>query len=253
MTTRRRCAGPCSTSWPAIRPCAGSCAACLRSLEPTRLRVGLGRNPALQERLKRLCDSLSLFERRGEVARTIAELEARESELEAIIESASGSNADFEERVSYLDEQFRVALARFEPPQFPNSELGKGDNRTYIDRTTYRPVVQGRPFDQLQSPGFLVLVNVAHALAHQITAIECGLPLPNILLIDGISNHLGREGYDDIRIDAVYDYLIEVADDYQDRLQIIAADNTVPERAREYLRVRLTEDDKLIPAHLVGG
>lgn len=207
----------------------------------------------LQERLKRLRDYLSLFERRGEITRKIAELEARESELEAIIENVSGSNVDFEERISYLDEQFRVALTRFEPPQFPNAESRRLDNSTYIDRTTYRPVVQGRPFDQLQSPGFLVLVNVAHALAHQITAIERGLYLPNILLIDGVSNNLGKEGLDDIRVDAVYDYLIEVAEKYQDRLQIIVADNTVPERAREYIRIRFTEDERLIPTHLLGG
>jgi len=45
----------------------------------------------------------------------------------------------------------------------------------------------------------------------------------------------------------------EVAEKYQGRLQIVAADNTVPERAREYIRVRFTEDEKLIPTHLLGG
>jgi len=68
-----------------------------------------------------------------------------------------------------------------------------------------------------------------------------------------VSNNLGREGLDYERLEAVYYYLIEVGERYRDRLQIIAADNTVPEQAGQYSRVRLSEDDKLIPAHLLRG
>ena len=206
----------------------------------------------LYERLKRLRDYLSLFERRNEVSYRVQELEAEERDLADLLDSASGSATDFEERISYLDEQFRITLERFKPPRFPNAEFAGIDRKTYIDRNTYRPVVEGRPFDLLQSPGLLVLVNVAHALAHQLTAIEYDLALPNILLIDGVSNNLGKEGLDNERLEAVYDYLIEIGDRHRDRLQIIAADNTVPEQAEQYIRVRLSEEEKLIPAHLLN-
>jgi len=173
------------------------------------------------------------------------ELEAREAELDAAIDAASSAAPNFEEHVRYLEERFRFALERFKAPHFPNA------GKTGIDRKTYRPVVEGRPFDQLQSPGFVTLVNVAHALAHQLTAIEYDLPLPNILLIDGVSANLGDEGLDRERLEAVYDYLLELSHEHADRLQIIVADNTVPRNAADRVRLRLSEEDKLVPIRLL--
>lgn len=93
----------------------------------------------------------------------------------------------------------------------------------------------------------MTLLNIAHALAHQITAIECDLALPNILLVDGVSSNLRTTGLDRERLDAVYDYVQELGDEYGDRLQIIVADNSVPQRAVDSVRVQLSEQDKLIP------
>jgi len=197
----------------------------------------------LRERLKRLRDYLSLFAGQEGVSAKISQLEEEERELEAIIDAASSSATNFEEHVRYFEEQFRHALERFEIPHFLNAGY------TGIDRKTYKPVVEGRLFDQLQSPGFITLVNIAHALAHQLTAIEHGLALPNILLIDGVSNNLGTESRDQERVDAVYDYLIEIGAEYGDRLQIVVADNSVPTSAADYIRIRLSEEEKLIPIH----
>ncbi len=200
----------------------------------------------LNERLKRFRDYLSLFGRRAEVVARVRELEEEERELEVAIDAASSSATNFEEHVRYLEERFRFALERFKVPHFKNAGY------TGIDRSTYKPVVEGRLFDQLQSPGFVTLVNIAHAIAHQMTAIECDLALPNILLVDGISNNLGTTGLDQERLDAVYDYLLELGDEYGDRLQIIVADNRVPQRALDRVRVRLSEQDKLIPTRLLS-
>jgi len=76
--------------------------------------------------------------------------------------------------------------------------------------------------------------------------------LPNVLLIVEVSNNLGTEGLDRERIDAVYDYLLELGNDYGDRLQIIVADNTVPRRAVDHVRVQLSDEDKLIPISLLS-
>lgn len=94
-------------------------------------------------------------------------------------------------------------------------------------------------------------MNIAHALAHQLTAIEHDLPLPNILLVDGVSANLGDEGLDQERLEAVYDYLLELGHVYADRLQIIVADNTVPRNAANRVRLRLSEEDKLVPVRLL--
>ena len=199
----------------------------------------------VRERLKRLRDYLSLFDKREQVVGEMSQLEAKEQELEAAIDAASSAAPNFEEHVRYLEETFRIVLDRFKVPHF------RSTGKTGIDRKTYKPIVQGRPFDQLQSPGLVTLVNIAHALAHQLTAIEYDLPLPNILIMDGVSANLGDQGLDQERVDAVYDYLIEVGENHADRLQIIVADNSVPPSATERVRLELSEDDKLVPIGLL--
>lgn len=46
-------------------------------------------------------------------------------------------------------------------------------------------------------------------------------------------------------------YFQELGDEYGDRLQIIVADNSVPQRAVDSVRVQLSEQDKLIPTRLL--
>jgi hypothetical protein len=99
----------------------------------------------------------------------------------------------------------------------------------------------------LSSQGLQVLVNVAYAVAHQKTAIELGLPLPNILLIDGLTTNVGHEGFDVERVHNAYLSLIALAEELGDTLQIIVADGNVPPEADPYVRLRLSEEDRLIP------
>ena len=49
-----------------------------------------------------------------------------------------------------------------------------------------------------------VLINVAHAIAHQLTAIQEDLALPNVLIIDALSSDLGYGGYDESVRERVY-------------------------------------------------
>lgn len=92
-----------------------------------------------------------------------------------------------------------------------------------------------------------MLVNVAHAIAHQKTAIELGLPLPNTLLIDGLTTNVGQEGYDLERVHNAYSCLISLAEEVGDTLQVIVSDGNVPREADSYVRLRLSEEDRLIP------
>lgn len=116
-----------------------------------------------------------------------------------------------------------------------------------IDLRTYLPVLYGRRFDELSSQGLKVLVNVAHALAHQRTAAEQNIPLPNILFIDGLTSNIGHEDLDQERVEAIYRYLISLSREPGERLQVIVADNDVPSFAREFITLRLSEDDRLVP------
>ncbi len=107
------------------------------------------------------------------------------------------------------------------------------------------PVYYGRPFAEVSSPGLATLINVSHALAHHLTAIELELKLPQILVIDGLSEHLGQEGLDPERLEAIFDLLIETSQTHRE-LQVIVVDNEVPDRARPFVRLELSEDDRLI-------
>lgn len=205
-----------------------------------------GDRTGLQERITRLREYLGLFEKQSRAAQRIAQLESRFNDLQAALDAAMSNDAAFDERVHFLEQTFRDLLEAIRAPRFTSP------GPTVIDRETYLPIYDGRRFDELQSQGLQVMVNVAHAVAHQLTAIQYDLPLPNILLIDGLTGNIGYEGLDMERVEAIYHLLIEVAARYKDRLQIIVADNSVPQFAKEYLLAEFSEDDKLIPQHVLA-
>lgn len=115
-----------------------------------------------------------------------------------------------------------------------------------INRKTYMPEVSGRRFEDLSSQGLTVLVNVAHALAHHTVSVDHDLPLPSLLVLDGLSNNVGHEGFDLERRDDTYRLLMAEADAYTGRLQIIALDNDVPTFAENAVVVTLTPEDRLV-------
>ena len=91
-----------------------------------------------------------------------------------------------------------------------------------INRTNYLPEVDGRPFDELSSQGLSVLVNVAHTLAHHTVSLDHDLPLPTLLVLDGLSNNVGHEGFKTLdRRDDTYRLLIDEVQRYAGRLQVV--------------------------------
>jgi energy-coupling factor transporter ATP-binding protein EcfA2 len=196
----------------------------------------------MRERIRTLTDFLQMFNKLNEVQHQITKLETAKADIEGKIDEANTNMESFDERVRYLEARFREILDQFHRPEFPNPGI------TGIDKGTYLPKLDGRRFDELQSQGLIVMVNVAHALAHQLTSLHFGLHLPNILFIDGLTGNMGYEGLDQVRIESIYSYLISLSRDFADKLQIIVVDNSVPALAKEYVRVEFTEDNKLIPS-----
>ena len=156
--------------------------------------------------------------------------------------AASRESTEAERRIEVLDQNFNDVLERLQPPAFGE------ETQSLTDRRTFLPSYHGRRFEDLSSPGLGTLVSVAYAIAHQQTAIQLRLALPNILFIDGLSEHLGEEGLDPERLQAAYRELIAVADEHRDVLQMIVIDNEVPEVARPYIRLELSEAERLVPA-----
>lgn len=195
----------------------------------------------LSSRVSQLEEYLEILSKMDNLHEDVANLEAEKNRLEQLLAEPTRDLEAAMVRTAKLEEKFNEILENFNPPQF-----GEEAN-SQIHPQTHLPYYHGRRFESLSSPGLGTLVNVSHALAHQVTSIDLGLNLPNILILDGLSEHLGEEGLDPERLRSIYDYLIELNDSYGDQLQIILVDNEIPNRARKFLRLELSDQDRLIP------
>jgi len=201
----------------------------------------------LQEKQRRLEEYLQLFNRQDQAITDIAQLETRLEELNTAIDLANSRVSQFNEYLAYLDSAFQNLLEEIEVPDLPNP------GESVIDRKTYLPIFQGRRFEELQSQGLKVMVNIAHALAHQLTCMHFELSLPNILIIDGLSDNIGSQDFDLARIQSIYSCLTRISNEYGERLQIIVSDNTVQEAVRGYVLVEFDDNNKLIPLAQLQG
>ncbi|MEU5668517.1 hypothetical protein, partial [Streptomyces longwoodensis] len=207
-----------------------------------RIRGIAARQAQLEEHLARLDDGLALHDRLAGQAERVAELEREQEDLNSKIDATRHSNQTVSERLRKLDGAFEAALRSFDAPRFDDQP------GSYINRKTYLPVVDGRPFADLQSQGVEVLVNVAHVLAHQHVALnDHDIPLPNLLIIDGISSNVGHEGVDLERLRKMYASLLRAATEHVDRLQIIVTDNDSPPIEGIHRALELSDADRLVP------
>lgn len=188
--------------------------------------------------------TLSLFEKHEDQDARLAELEQRLATLREEIEQHESSISDGEENIIALEKRMLQYLQRLNVPTL-------GDTLSVrINRRDYLPEVSTRTFDELSSQGLKTLVNVAHALAQHTVAIDRGLCLPGLLILDGVSANSGKEGLDGDRVLDMYRLFTEVSADYADHLQLIIVDNEVPDEILDDLADRvvltLTQADRLI-------
>jgi len=184
---------------------------------------------------------LRIFQKLDQAQKKAEELEQKKDNLEQQFEASLGKEEIVRSRINFLSSQYNDILEAFYPPEFGE------ENNSIVDRRTYLPEYRGRRFDEISSPGLATLVSIAYVIAHQRASINFNLGLPNILLIDGLSEHLGKEGFDPERQEAVYRYLIQMSKELGDILQVIIVDNAVPAIARDFIRLELSESERLIP------
>ena len=195
----------------------------------------------LEEKVARVEDYLQLFERMDRLGQEMASLEAQRDDISRRLTQEVDKDGQFSQRVAQLEANFQRALSEIGMPDWLEAD------KAFIDRTTYLPSIGDRRFDDLSSPGLKVLVNTAHALAHHQTAMQLGLPLPQVLILDGISSHLGSEGYDIERFAAAFKYIRKVLSDLDEELQVIVGTNTLPEGFTQEVTIHLSQEDRLIP------
>ncbi|ROR46571.1 ATP-binding protein [Kitasatospora cineracea] len=213
-----------------------------------RIRRFAAEQARLEEHLARLDDALKLHERLHDQGSRVAELERERDDLTERLDSARHDNTAATERITTLDRAFESTLRSFDAPRF-DSMPG-----SYINRRTYLPVVDGRPFTDLSSQGVEVMVNVAHALAHQLVALSHPENvLPNLLVIDGVSSNVGHEGIDLDRLRKMYATLLAASLQHEDRLQIIIVDNDPPPIPGVRVALTLSDTDRLVPTPPPSG
>ncbi|RKN51263.1 hypothetical protein D7223_01515 [Micromonospora endolithica] len=204
------------------------------------------RQAQLEADIKRLREYADLLRRHEQQIASRDELEAQQEDLRIRISERELSQYDAEENVKALEKRMLEYLQQLRIP-----DLGQ-ELTVKINRKTYLPEVSGRSFDELSSQGLKTLVNIAHALAHHTVAIDRNLPLPGLLILDGISANSGQEGLSFDRIRDAYRLLSEVAADnsYRGALQIIAVDNELSREIIlelvERIALELTQEDRLI-------
>ncbi|MFK4868489.1 hypothetical protein ACI3K4_25110 [Streptomyces sp. CSMPJR101] len=201
--------------------------------------LGARRARNLEEQA-RVRDYLTILARRAEIMEDAQVLQQLKDSLTADLSSRDNSSVA-EDNLSALEERFGEYLVQLEPPQIGGAELG-----VEIDKRNFLPLVGGRSFDEISSQGMQVLVNIAYSLAVHTVCIDRSLPMPGLLVLDGISSNTGREGWDARREDNAFRLLAEVAGQYRDKLQIIVIDNDAPEFLEDKVVLRLSESDRLI-------
>lgn len=209
--------------------------------------VGLAEAGArMRERVSTLESALKFARHRKEKRKRFDNIVEEENSIMESLEDLRSDRGISDTRIRMLEQEMSSILSRMKVPGF----LDVRD--VWINRTTYLPEVGGRQFEDLLSEGLTVEVNVAHALAHQVVTQKLGLGLPGILFIDGPSAAFGDDGYDPERCKAMYEQIRNVCEDSGVNVQVIVADNRVPTDFSNYIRLELSENDRLIP-DIVSG
>ena len=212
-----------------------------RAETATRRAADISRLAAEADHLR---EYLGLFERQDEIRRRIATASSEKDEVETALEQAETRESSLRDHLAALEERFSGLVETVGVPRFD----GDPQPRSAIDHNDYQPIVNGRKIVGL-SAGTRVLVNVAHLLAHHVVAPTQGIPLPGLLMIDGMTANIGRIDLDADRIESIWGELLRLHEEMADQLQIVVAVNELPERhdLSDFVRLELSDDDRLVP------
>lgn len=177
-----------------------------------------------------------------EISRVYKKIEEKEFEISKVIrilemlrekEKALKVEEKYEQEVlRFLDKEYCEGLKRF---HFNPNPLD-----TKIDRKDYSPIFADASVFAHESGGLLMCIQISYLgsiLKRKIVDFEVNHP--GFLMLDTLSKYLGtnKSSEEGERLDpksyaAIYQYLIDLAKDYQ----IFAVDNTPPELADEYVK-----------------
>lgn len=173
-------------------------------------------------RLSRLDEMTNTWERFKDIEQRLRTDEDERKTIRAEIKRRRQAMSQARARVAAFNRAFQREVQLIGIP---------GVQDASIDSEDYLPRIDGSRFDEIQASGggVATAVHVAYSLALITTAIDDpNITLPSFLMIDSPQNAIGRGPTDVALSQRIYSRLVNVADGYQERIQLVIADNSLP-------------------------
>lgn len=184
--------------------------------------------------------ALALQEELDRRRSNLEELQRRQTQLADELEEARAEREEGRARIDELSEAFDEILKDFQLPWYEPS---------YIDASSYLPMVGGKRLEELSSGGMKTLVNDAYFLAGLTYALRVPAQthLPRFMVIDSPRKNFGADAEDRGAADRIYRWMRRLRDQYgASSFQLIVADNDIPVEANEFHIMRLSYERPLI-------
>ena len=212
-------------------------------ISPQLERVqGLSEHAAtLAEKRRGVERELEYWDAFKKLEKQIEATDAKLLKLKQELEVAKIAQEQAREQVSELSEIFEEILTYFELPWLETA---------YIDKETFLPIVNGQKFEHLTagSGGMPTLVNDAYHLSGLVFSLRHSINLfPRFLIIDSPRKGLGRHPANEIMVQRIYGYFRRLLDTYEDKFQLIVADNDVPKGFDYLVKLSLSYKKPLVP------
>jgi hypothetical protein len=197
---------------------------------------------ALNARMKAIADARQLWRRLGLLDQRVTDLKSERAAVGQDVASREALLAGRRARVDELSGLFAETLERLELPWSSSAR---------IDTETYLPIVNETKFEELQASGggLSTTVNVAYHIALLTYALDhTDVLLPSMVIIDSPRKNIGNGPQDAALASRIYSRLLTLQDAYQSRVQMILADNDVPQGvSSNFNRIEFDYDNPMVP------
>lgn len=177
----------------------------------------------------------------------IVHLSDQSKRVAEAIDDARGRLVARRQRVVEMSDLFDEIVRFLEVPWYESAR---------IDADSYLPIVNGRSFQTLAvAGGMKTLVNLAYHLALLTYGLSRNdVMMPNVLIVDSPRKNLGHGPEDKALTDRIYRRFRMLADIPGSRVQMIIADNDLPDIAGDFVHeIHLDYDHLFVPdAHHPG-
>ncbi|MFC9600200.1 AAA family ATPase [Peribacillus butanolivorans] len=181
------------------------------------------------------------------IIKDIESLEKEISDLESQINEGKGEKED-KEKFEYFEKVFKGFLKKldFIKDGFDGDKLKDANNKIFknikIDKNDYKPKIDGRNLYYITSSSGLIRIIISYYLALLVTSVEKDTNFPRILIFD----EPRQQNLDEQTFKKFTDLILEIANQYEDKIQIIFTSGNKGSLLNEHMVLDLGTNDYLI-------